>query len=172
VSIKDRWVGPREQVLNVLIAYRCYGPDKSSSWLSKEACLFLTASLIVVGENLGTDPQIGRPSSCELCREPFFSGAVDLYKSVDDSAKGCYTLTMWDTYSLGPYVDWAWVACGVFGRVFPCRVYIDSNRRDSRIWVSLVCDSHHIANLTNLIKLIVTDIVLLNTLTCLQLLFD
>jgi hypothetical protein len=28
-----------------------------------------------------------------LCREPFFSGAVDLYKSVEDFTKGCYALT-------------------------------------------------------------------------------
>jgi hypothetical protein len=32
------------------------------------------------------------------------------------------------------------------GRVFPCRVYIDSNHRDSRIWVPLVRVSLHIAN--------------------------
>jgi hypothetical protein len=24
------------------------------------------------GEKLGTDPQIGQPARCELCREPFF----------------------------------------------------------------------------------------------------
>jgi hypothetical protein len=36
------------------------------------------------------------------------------------------------------------------GRVFPCRVYIDSNHRDSRIWVSLVCGSHHVDNLMSL----------------------
>jgi hypothetical protein len=45
-------------------------------------------------EKLGTDPWIGRPSCCGLCQEPFFSGAVDLFKSVDDCMKGCY---MWTT---------------------------------------------------------------------------
>jgi hypothetical protein len=94
VSIKDRWVDPCEKVLNVLIACQCYGPGKTSSWLSIEACLFLTASLAVVGEKLGTNPWIGRPLSCGLCREPFFSGAVNMYKSVDDSVKDCYMLTM------------------------------------------------------------------------------
>jgi hypothetical protein len=49
--------------------------------------------LAVVGEKLGIDPWIRRSSSCELCREPFFSGAVDLYKSADDFTKGCYALT-------------------------------------------------------------------------------
>jgi hypothetical protein len=32
-------------------------------------------------------------------------------------------------------------------RVFPYRVYIDSNRRDSQIWVPLVYDSHYVDNL-------------------------
>jgi hypothetical protein len=67
-------------------------PDKPSSWLSTEACLFPTASLTVVGEKLGTDSRIKRSSSCGLCQEPFFSVAVDLYKSVDDFVKGCYAL--------------------------------------------------------------------------------
>jgi hypothetical protein len=72
-----------------------------------------TASLAIVGEKLGTDLRIRRSSSCELCQEPFFSGVVDLYKSVDDFTKVCYTLTVWDTYCLGPYADWVWDACDV-----------------------------------------------------------
>jgi hypothetical protein len=58
------------------------------------------------------------------------------------------------------------------GQVFPCRVYINLNHRDSQIWVSLVYSSHHIDNLTSLMSLIVIDVVLLNTLNCLQLLYD
>jgi hypothetical protein len=49
-----------------------------------------TAPLAVVGEKLGTDPRIGQPACCELCREPFFSGAVDLFKSGDDCMKDCH----------------------------------------------------------------------------------
>jgi hypothetical protein len=90
-----------------------YGPSKPSSRLSTEAWLFPTASLSIVGEKLGTDPRIGQSVRCGLCREPFFSGIVDLFKSIDDCAKGCYMWTMWDTYGLGPYVDWAWIACDV-----------------------------------------------------------
>jgi hypothetical protein len=71
-----------------------YGPSKPSSQLSIEALLFPTASLAVVGEKLGTDPWIGQLACCGLCREPFFSGVVDLFKSVDDCAKDCYMLTM------------------------------------------------------------------------------
>jgi hypothetical protein len=113
MSIKDRWVGPHEQVLNILIACRCYEPGKPRSWLSIEACLFPTASLAIVGEKLGTDPRIRWLSSCGLCQEPFFSGAVDLYKSVDNFVKGCYVLIVWDTYVLGSYADWAWDACAM-----------------------------------------------------------
>jgi hypothetical protein len=52
-----------------------------------------TAPLVVVGENLGTDPRIGWPTYCRLYREPFFSGAIDLLKYVDDCMKGCYMWT-------------------------------------------------------------------------------
>jgi hypothetical protein len=57
-------------------------------------------------------------------------------------------------------------------QVFPYRVYIDSNRRDSRIWVPLICVSHHVDNLTNSMSLLVANVVLLNILNCLQLLYD
>jgi hypothetical protein len=68
-------------------------PGKSSSWLSTKAYLFAIVSLAIVGEKLGTDPEIRRMSSCGLCWEPFFSGVLDLYKSVDDFMKGYYELT-------------------------------------------------------------------------------
>jgi hypothetical protein len=67
--------------------------SKTSSWLSIEACLFPTASLVVVGEKLNMNPRIRWSSSCELYREHFFSWVVDLYKSVDDFTKGCHMLT-------------------------------------------------------------------------------
>jgi hypothetical protein len=72
-----------------------------------------TASIVVLGEKLGTDPQIDQPLCCGLGRELFFSEAVALLNSVDDYAKCCYALIVWDTYGLGPYIDWAWDACGV-----------------------------------------------------------
>jgi hypothetical protein len=34
------------------------------------------------------------------------------------------------------YMDWCGKRMCRVGRVFPCRVYIDSNRRDSQIWVT------------------------------------
>jgi hypothetical protein len=59
----------------------------------QQKLIFPTALLAVVGEKLGTDPRIIRPSSCGLCWETFFSEAVDLYKFVDDFTKGYYALT-------------------------------------------------------------------------------
>jgi hypothetical protein len=59
------------------------------------------------------------------------------------------------------YMDWRGKHTCRVGQVFPGRVYIDSNHRDYRIWVSLVCGSHHIDNLMNLISLLVADVVLL-----------
>jgi hypothetical protein len=41
---------------------------------------------------MGTDPRITQPG-WGLCRELFFSGVVDLFKSIDDCAKGCYMWT-------------------------------------------------------------------------------
>jgi hypothetical protein len=79
--------------LNVSIVCRRYGPGKSSSRLSTEACLFLTTSLTVMEEKLGTDLQTDQLSCCGLGREPFFSRVVDMFKSVDDYMKDCYVLT-------------------------------------------------------------------------------
>jgi hypothetical protein len=93
VLVMDQCVSPREQVLNVPIACRRYESGKPSSWLSTETCLFPTASLAAMGEKVGMDPRIGQPSCCRLFREHLFSGAVDLFKSVDDYTKGCYALT-------------------------------------------------------------------------------
>jgi hypothetical protein len=88
MSVKNRWVGPREQVLNVLITYRGYGPGKPSSLTSTHGDFIPTFSMAGSGEKLGMDPQIGQPLCCELCREPFFSGAVALSITVDDFTKG------------------------------------------------------------------------------------
>jgi hypothetical protein len=80
-----------------------------------------TASLVGLGEKLGTDPWIGQPTCRGLCQEPIFSGAVALLNSVDDYAKGCYMWTTWDTYGRGPYADRAWKACGVLVGFSPTR---------------------------------------------------
>jgi hypothetical protein len=93
VLVKDRWVGPREQVLNILIAYRCYGPGKTSSLTSTDDGFTPIASMAGSGEKLGTNPWIGQLWCCGLYQEPFFSIAVGVSIAVDDFAKGCYVLT-------------------------------------------------------------------------------
>jgi hypothetical protein len=116
VSVKDRWVGPCEQVLNVPIACWWYVP---SILTSTEGGFTPTTSMAGSEEKLGMNLWIGQPSCYGLCQEPFFSGAVALSIVVDDFVKGCYALTVWDTYGLGPYADWAWDVCGVLVGFFP-----------------------------------------------------
>jgi hypothetical protein len=130
-----------------------YGPSKPSSRLSIEAWVFPTTSLAIVREKLGTDLRIGQPSYCGLCREPFCSGGSG---SVQICWRLCERLLyvdhvryVWSRAIRGLSVESMWHV----GRVFPCRVYIDSNHHDSQIWVLLVCGSHHIDNLMNLIWL-------------------
>jgi hypothetical protein len=67
-----------------------YEPSKPSSLPSIEGGFTPTTPMAGSAEKLGTDPQIGQPSCCGLCREPFFSGVVALSIAVDDGAKGCY----------------------------------------------------------------------------------
>jgi hypothetical protein len=79
------------------------------------------------------DPQIGQPACCGLCQEPFFSGGVDLFKFVDDCMKGCHIRGSPTGSVYLKYVDWCGKRTCRVGQVFSCRVYIDSNRHDSRI---------------------------------------
>jgi hypothetical protein len=128
-------VVPHEQVLNVPIACRWYGFNKPSSWSSLGAWLTAPASLAGLGEKLGTDPRIGQPACCGLCREHFFSGAVGSIQTYRRLAKGCHVRGPPIGSVRWAYVDWRGKRTCRVGRVFPYRVYIDSNRRDSRIWV-------------------------------------
>jgi hypothetical protein len=136
MSVKDWWVGPREQVLNVSIACRWYGSGKPSSWLLTEGGFTPTTSMASSGEKLGMDSRINQSTHCGLCREPFFLGAVSLSIVVDDFTKGCHIWGLPVGSVRQAYVDWRGKRTYRVGQVFPCRVYIDSNRRDSRIWVT------------------------------------
>jgi hypothetical protein len=84
------------------------------------------------GEKLGTDPWITQ-LVWGLCQEPFFSGAVDLFKYVGDCAKGCHVHELPTGSIREKYVDCRRKRTCHVDRVFPCRVYIDLNYRDSRI---------------------------------------
>jgi hypothetical protein len=136
VSVKNRWVDPCEKVLNVSIACWWYGPSKPSSLSSTEAWIKSTASLVVLGEKLGMDPHIGQLMCCRLCREIFFSGAVRSIQICRWLVKGCHIRGLLAGSVRQVYVDWHGKSTCHVDRVFPCRVYIDLNRCDSRIWVT------------------------------------
>jgi hypothetical protein len=109
---------PREQALNVLIAYQSYRSDKSSSLSWTNAWFCPTASPIVLKDKLSMDPWIGHLMCCGSGREPFFSKVVALLNYVDNYVKDCYAWTMWDMYDWGSYADRVWDACDMLVR-FP-----------------------------------------------------
>jgi hypothetical protein len=84
-------------------------------------------------EKLGTDPWIGQLACCGLCQEAFFLGAVALSIAVDDFMKCCHVCGLPAGSVHGAYMDWGGKRTCHVDRVFPCRVYIDSNCRDSQI---------------------------------------
>jgi hypothetical protein len=86
-----------------------------------------------MGEKLGMDPRIGQPARWGLCQELFFSGATTLSIAVEDFAKGYHVRGPPAGSVRRAYVDWRGKCACRVGRVSPCRVYLDSNRRDSRI---------------------------------------
>jgi hypothetical protein len=110
-----------------------YGPSKTSSLPSTEGGFTPTASMAVLGEKLGTDPWIGQPTCSRLCREPFFLVGVALSIAIDDFMKGCHIRELHTGSVRGVYVDWRGKHTCRVNQVFPCMVYIDSNRRDS--WI-------------------------------------
>jgi hypothetical protein len=145
MSIKDRWVGSHEQVLNVLIACWWHGPSKPSSLSSIKPWLKPTASLVGLGEKLGMDPCIGQSACYGLCQKPFFSGAVGSIQICRWLVRGCHIWGLPTGSVRRVYVDWHEKRMCHIDRVFPYRVYIDLNHRDAWIcvtacsWQSLHC---------------------------------
>jgi hypothetical protein len=84
-------------------------------------------------EKLGMDPRIGQPTSCGLCWKPFFLRAVTLSIVVEDFTKGCHVQGLPAGSVCWVFVDWRGKRTCRVGWIFPCRVYNNSNRRDSRI---------------------------------------
>jgi hypothetical protein len=88
----------------------------------------------------------------DCVRSPFLrSSGISPNLSVTHKRLLCvdHVRYVWSMVIRGLSVGIVWCV----GWVFPCRVYINLNHRDSRIWVSLVCGSHHIDNLMNLMSL-------------------
>jgi hypothetical protein len=113
-----------------------YGPNKLSSLPSTEGGFTSTASMVASGRETRYGP-VDR-SAVVLW---IVSGALFLRNS--GSVHHCWWLRerllytvrvryIWSTAIHGPSVEILWRV----GRVFPYRVYIDSNHRDSQIWVT------------------------------------
>jgi hypothetical protein len=58
----DRRLGRSGSGMRKAGTFKAHGPSKPSSSSSIEAWLKLNASLVGLGEKLGTDPHIGRPT--------------------------------------------------------------------------------------------------------------
>jgi hypothetical protein len=135
VSVKDRGVGTREQVLNVPIACQWYGPGKPISLLLTDVWLKRTASMAVLGEKLRQVPRTIQPG-WEVESGAFFLGSSESVQLCWVSVKGCHVWGSPTGSIHWAYVDWCGKRTWHVDQVFPYRVYIDSNRRDSRIWVT------------------------------------
>jgi hypothetical protein len=110
-----------------------YGPSKPRSLSSIKAWLKHTASLVVRGEKLGGDPQIGQPACWECSQESLFleSNGIDpnLLMTHERLSYVDHARYVWSRAIRGPSVENVWRV----GRVFSCRVYIDFNHHDSQI---------------------------------------
>jgi hypothetical protein len=87
VLVKDRSIGPRDQVLNISIAYWCYGPSKPSIQPLIDAWLYPHCFIGWLRREDGYEPMDRSAAHCGLCRERFFLGVVGLLNSVDESLK-------------------------------------------------------------------------------------
>jgi hypothetical protein len=110
-----------------------YVPSKPSSWSPTGAWLTPTASLVGSGEKLGTDPWVGQPTCCGLCRQPFFLRRSGIRPNLSTSHEGLLYVNhikyVWSWTIRRLSVESVWH----IGQVFPCMMHIDLNRRDSRI---------------------------------------
>jgi hypothetical protein len=72
----------------------------------------------------------------EIVSGAIFLGSSDSVQLCRWLMEGCHVRgpPAWSVRQV--YVDWCGKRTCHVGRVFPCKVYIDSNRRDSRIWVT------------------------------------
>jgi hypothetical protein len=130
-----------------------YESSKPSSLLLTVVWLSPMLLWLWGGEKLNGDPQISQLACWGYSREFLFLRS-------SDSVQLC-----WWLYKSLLYVDrmryvWLRAICGQsvesvwrIGQVFPCSMYIDLNCRDSRIGVPLVCGSHHVDNIINLMSL-------------------
>jgi hypothetical protein len=133
VSIKDRWVGLCEQVLNILITCWYYEPSKPISMSLINAGLKPTASMTVREEKLGGVLWIGQPVCWRYSQESLFLRSsvicLNLLVTYERLLYANYVRYVWSRTIRGPSMKNMWRV----GQVFPGMVYIDLNRHDSQI---------------------------------------
>jgi hypothetical protein len=139
--LRTEWLAPVSKYWTYRSHTGVYRPSKPISLPSIDGGFTLTDSRLSWERNwvrtqLGTDPQISQPMCCGLYREPFFSGAVALSIVVDDFMNVCHARGLPTENVCGAYVDWREKRMYRVDRVFSYMLYIDSNHRDSRIWVT------------------------------------
>jgi hypothetical protein len=135
VLVKDQWVGPREQALNVPIACRWYGPGKPSSMLSIDVWLCPVLHWLAQRETV-YGPADRSAGVLWIMSGALFLRSSDSIQLCRWFVKGCHIWGLPTGSVRRAYVDWREKCMCYIDRVFPYRVYINSNRRDSRIWVT------------------------------------
>jgi hypothetical protein len=112
-----------------------YGPNKPSSQLSTD--VWLSPMLHWLARERNWVQTHGSVSRCAVdCVGVPFSQEQWLYPTLSVTRQGLLYIDhvryVWSRTICGLSVECMWIV----GRIFPCRVYIDSNHRDSRIWVT------------------------------------
>jgi hypothetical protein len=111
-----------------------YGPSKPSSLPSTDAWLKPTTSLVGLGEKLRWVPWTTQPG-WEVESGALFLGSSSIRPTLLATHERLPCTGTATESVQRAYMDWHGKHICHVGRVFPCRVYIDSNCRDSRIWV-------------------------------------
>jgi hypothetical protein len=126
---------PPRAVWNVPIVCQCYGPGKPSSLPSTEGDFTPTAYGWIGRET--------RYRSTDRTVVVLWIVVEALFLGSNGSAHCCWWLREWLLYVDFVRYVWTCTICGLsmesvwrVGQVFPYRVYIALNRRDSRIWVT------------------------------------
>jgi hypothetical protein len=81
---------------------------------------------------VGTRRSVSRRTE-DVVGDAFFLGVVGFVQLCGNNMKGCHVRGLHARSIHRAYVNWRGKHTCRVDRVFPCRVYIDSNHRDSRI---------------------------------------
>jgi hypothetical protein len=129
-------LAPREQVLNIQVACWWNGPSKPSSLPSIDAWLKPTTSMVGFGEKLMRVPRATQ-QGWEVESGALFLGSGSIHPTLlmthEMLLHANHVRYVWSRAIREPSVECVWCV----GRVFPCKVYINLNYRDSWIWVTV-----------------------------------